>query len=256
MIDTLIQGAIATVIMNRPEKMNALDRDMWRALGDTFLGLSERDDIGCIVLRGVGMRAFAPGADISEFDTCRRNADEAKRYDVTMRRAFAAVRQCPQPVVALIFGPCVGGGLELACQCDLRISAESGRFGVPINRISVVMAHDEIAAIQRLVGPARMSEILLEGRVFGAREALAMGLVNRVMAESEAEAEAYACAQRITAGAPLVNRWHKRFVETIAQGGTVPPAESAEAYDFLDTQDYLEGVAAFKAKRKPVFTGQ
>jgi len=249
-------GAIATVALNRPERMNALNLPMWKGLAEAFLALADDSEIGAVVLRGAGTQAFAPGADIDEFDTLRANAAQAEAYDVVMRRALDAVRDCPKPVVALIFGPCVGGALELACCCDLRVSARSGRFGVPINRISVVMAYPELRAIHRLAGPAITAEILLEGRVFGADEALAKGLLTRVVEDGDAEAEAQATARRIAAGAPLANRWHKRFIARLDDPTPIGAAELDQCYDFLATADYREGLAAFREKRKPAFKGE
>ncbi|MBF0391974.1 MAG: enoyl-CoA hydratase/isomerase family protein [Alphaproteobacteria bacterium] len=245
-------GAIATVLLNRPDRMNALNLDMWRGLTRAFQALAADQSLRAVVLRGAGTQAFAPGADISEFDTDRATAAQAEAYDLVMREALAMVRDCPHPVVAMIHGACVGGGLELAAQADLRISGQSGRFGVPVGRISVVMAPPEIAGIQRLVGPARMAEILLEARVFDAAEALSIGLLHRVVADDQLEDEVGATLKRITANAPLVNRWHKAFVRAAAEGASV---DAGEAYRFLSTADYREGIAAFKEKRKPAFVG-
>lgn len=246
---------IATVVLNRPERMNALNLPMWQGLADVFEDLAEDTNIRAVVLRGAGGKAFAPGADIEEFDTLRATPEQAQDYDKVLRRALAAVRDCPQPVVALIHGACVGGGLELACCCDLRISGKSGRFGVPISKISVVMAYPEIAEIARVVGPATAKEILLEARVFGADEALEKGLITRVVEDDKAEGEAYASALRIAQGAPLVNRWHKRFVARLTDPSPITAEELAECYAFLETADYREGLAAFHARRKPAFTG-
>jgi enoyl-CoA hydratase len=251
------EGGIVTVSLNRPERMNALNKAVWQALGDVFLDLAKDESVRCVVLRGQGAKAFAPGADIEEFDTDRADAAQAEAYDLLMRRALAAVRECPHPTIALIFGPCVGGGLELACQCDLRIAGEGARFGVPINRIGVVMAYPEIEGILRLIGPARTAEILLEGRVLPAAEALRMGLLNRVTADVDLEGEVFATALRIANGAPLVNRWHKRFIRRLVEDQSpISREESAECYRFLETADYREGIAAFKAKRTPEFSGK
>ncbi|MCA1908602.1 MAG: enoyl-CoA hydratase/isomerase family protein [Magnetospirillum sp.] len=250
------EGAIATVTINRPDRMNALNLPVWRGLTAAFLELSADPDVRAIVLRGSGTKAFAPGADIEEFDTLRANARQAKDYDVIMRGALDAVKNCPQPVIAMIYGPCVGGGLELACCCDMRLAARSGKFGVPINKISVVMAYPEIAMIRQIAGPAVAAEILLEARVFDAEEALVKGLVNRVYDDEALEGEVMAAAKRMAQGAPLVNRWHKRFLKRLADATPISDAELDECYVFLDTADYREGQAAFKEKRKPVFTGK
>ena len=255
-IEVSRDGRVATVTINRPERMNALNLPAWQGLETAFSRLADDPGVGAVVLRGAGTKAFAPGADIEEFDTLRADPAQAMEYDRVMRGALAAVRDCPKPVVALIFVPCVGGGLELACCCDLRISARSGRFGVPINRISVAMAYPELAAIRRVAGPAVAAEILLEARVFDADEAFAKGLLTRVVADDEAEAEARAAAGRVAAGAPLVNAWHKRFLARLDDPSPVAAAELAECYDFLTTADYREGLAAFREKRKPAFKGE
>lgn len=249
-------GALATVTLNRPDKMNALNLECWRGLAEAFTELAADETVRCIVLRGAGTQAFAPGADIVEFDTRRATPEQAMAYDEAMRAGLRAVYDCPQPTIAMIYGPCVGGGLELAAQCDLRISGESGRFGIPISRISVVMAYPELACILRLVGPATMMEILLEAKVMDAAEAQARGLVNRVVADEALEGEVQATVKRILAGAPLVHRWHKRFVQRLSGAEAIDAAELRECYRFLETEDYREGLAAFKAKRKPEFKGR
>ncbi len=246
-------GLVATVTLNRPEKLNALDLPMWQGLAEAFEILSEDEALRCVVLEGAG-KAFAAGADIGEFDTVRATAQQAKDYDLVMRRALTAVRECPAPVVARIDGACVGGGLELACQADLRIATTRSRFGVPIARISVVMAYPEIEAIQRLIGAARAAELLLEGKIVDAAWALQAGLLNS-MVEPEALDETVAgVTERIGQGAPLVARWHKRFIRRLVTPHPVSESELDECYDFLATEDYEEGIGAFKAKRKPTFT--
>lgn len=249
-------GSIATVVLNRPDRMNALNLPVWRGLAAAFEELAADRSVAVIVLRGAGTKAFAPGADIEEFETLRADARQAKDYDVVMRKALDAVRDCPKPVVALIFGPCVGGGLELACCCDIRISAKSGKFGVPINKISVVMAYPELAAISRIAGVAVATEILLEARVFDAEEALHKRLLNRVVEDDKAEEEAYATAKRISHGAPMVNSWHKQFLRRLDDAAPITAAELDECYAFLETADYREGMAAFKEKRRPAFKGE
>ena len=249
-------GAIATVTINRPDRMNALNLPVWRGLAQAFGELAADGQVRAIILRGAGTKAFAPGADIEEFDTLRATAAQAKDYDVVMRGALDAVKACPQPVIAMIYGPCVGGGLELACCCDMRLAARSGKFGVPINKISVVMAYPEIAMISTIAGPAVAAEILLEARIFDAEEALQKGLLNRVYDDEALEGEVAAAAKRMAQGAPLVNRWHKRFLQRLGEPTPISAEELDECYHFLDTADYREGQAAFKEKRKPVFTGK
>ncbi len=163
----------------------------------------------------------------------------------------------PHPVVALIQGSCIGGGLEIAAACDLRISSRSARFGAPINRLGFSMAHCELKRLLALVGPAVLNEILLEGRLLGADEAYAKGLVTRVVADDAVETEALATAERIAAGSPLVARTHKQLIRRLS--GDAKPLnkrEIATSFGFLDSDDYREGLAAFRGKRKPVFSGR
>ena len=249
-------GPIATVVLNRPEKLNALTRPMWRRLGEVFTELSAREEIRCIVIRGAGTRAFAPGNDIGEFATERSNVEQARAYGEDMRRTIEAIDRCRHPVVAQIHGICVGGGLEIAGLADIRICGESSRFGVPINKLGLVMAYAEIASLVALAGEATALEILLEGRVFDAREAKEKGLVTRVVADDNVQAEALATAQRIADGAPLVARWHKKFARRLRDARPVTPEEYDEGFACFGTEDFRIGYQAFLAKRKPEFKGE
>jgi len=253
---TSIDGDIATVTLNRPERLNALNRGMWEALGDTLRQLSADETLRCIVLRGAGGKAFAAGADIAEFASERADARQAKGYGELIHATMQAVARCKHPTVALIEGACVGGGLEIAAMCDMRICGSSSRFGVPISKLGLTMGYGELTGLLTLVGRAVALEILLEGRVFGAEEAYRKGLVNRVVPDAEVEKESYALAQRIADGAPLVARWHKQFIERLTPGVAIPPAEWDEGFACFDTADYREGVRAFIAKTKPEFKGQ
>lgn len=249
-------GAIATVTLNNPARLNALSRPMWQALGDAMRSLSADDDLRCVVVRGAGEKAFAAGADIAEFATERADSREAKQYGELIHATMQAVARCRHPVIAMIQGACVGGGLEIAAMCDMRICGESSRFGVPIKNLGLTMGYGELQGVLALVGRAVTLEILLEGRVFGAAEALDKRLVNRVVADADVEEEAYATAARIAAGAPLVARWHKQFIERLTVTGKVSAAEWDEGYACFDTADYRAGVAAFLAKQKPRFEGR
>ena len=259
MTDSLIitrDRDIATVTLNKPDRMNALDRGMWERLRDAMRTLSSDDALRCVVLRGAGGKAFAAGADIAEFATERANARQAAGYGGLVHEAMQAVGDSRHPTVALIEGACIGGGLEIAAMCDMRICGESSRFGVPINRLGLTMGYGELSGLLSLVGRAVALEILLEGRVFGAEEALRKRLVNRVVPDADVEREAYATAERIAAGAPLVARWHKQYIDRLTVHADVPPEEWNAGFACFDTEDYREGVAAFLAKRKPAFKGR
>jgi enoyl-CoA hydratase len=248
-------GDIATVTLNNPAKMNALNLAMWRDLGAAMTALSQRDDVRCVVLRGAGEKAFAAGADVLEFAALRANAEQARCYAEVTHAAMAAVAACRHPTVAMIHGVCVGGGLEIASVCDIRICGEASRFGVPVNKLGLVMSYGELKGLVDLAGAATAREILFEGRVFGAREALDKRLVNRVVADAEVEAESYASARRIAAGAPLVARWHKQFIGRLADPRPWSEAELDESNHCFDTGDFQIGFAAFTGKTTPTFKG-
>jgi enoyl-CoA hydratase len=256
LVQVLRDGAIATVVLNRPNKLNALTKAMWQALGDTIAGLSADDSLRCIILRGAGEKAFSPGNDIGEFATERANKAQAIAYGHAMHTTAKALADCSHPLVAQIHGVCVGGGLEIAALCDLRVCGESSRFGAPIKNLGLTMAYPEMAPLVRLVGAAVALEILLEGRIFDAVEAKEKGLVSRVVADSEVENEARASAERIAEGAPLVARWHKKFARRLADPRPLTAAETDECFDCFDTEDFRIGYAAFLAKKKPVFVGR
>lgn len=249
-------GDIATVVLSNPERLNALSLPMWRRLRDIVSALHGDETVRCIVVRGAGGKAFAAGADIAEFAKERANSAQAKHYGQEVANSLRALAECRHPTVALIEGACVGGGLLVASQCDLRIANESARFGVPVKNLGLVEAYDELGAMMNVAVRPLALEILLEGRVFGAREAYEKGLVNRVVPDDKVAEEAYATARRIADGAPLAARWHKKFVRRLAEPRPLSQEEMDESYACFDTEDFREGVAAFLAKRKPKFTGR
>src|SRR5512135_2800993 len=249
-------GPIATLTLSSPGRMNALDRAMWSRLGAAIAELGTDNALRCIVLRGDGDKAFAAGADIAEFKNERANSAQAKAYSRGGIGWMHAVAECRHPTVALIQGACVGGGLLIASQCDLRICNESARFGVPVKNLGLTESYDELQAMMRVAGPATSLKLLLEGRIWGAREAYEKGLVSRVVADDKVVEEAYAAARRIAEGAPLVARWHKKFVRRLLDPRPLTDAERDEGYACFDTEDFREGIAAFLAKRKPRFEGR
>ncbi len=246
---------VATVTLFNPDKLNALNAAMWQGLRETMTELGGDDSLRCIILRGEG-KVFAAGGDIEEFRTARADVERALAYHEAVGEALAAIENCPLPTLAAIMGPCVGGGLEIACACDLRIAGESAKFGAPIMKLGFSMYPGELAGVLKLAGPALAKEILLEGRLLGAAEAYAKGLLTRVVKDEEVMAEARATAARIAAGAPLVARWHKQWITRLLDGQPLSEAEKRASFAFLDTTDYAEGLAAFLEKRPPKFTGR
>lgn len=248
--------SIATVTLNKPDKLNALDLEMWRALALAFEELSADDGLRCVVLRGAGERAFAAGADIAEFTEFRSTAAQASAFADITHAAMMAIASCRHPVIAMIHGACVGGGLEIASVCDMRICGASSRFGIPVKRLGLVVSYSELEPLVALVGSAAALEILLEGRVFDADEALTKRLVNRVVADQDLAKEVDATAQRIADGAPLVARWHKKFVRRLSDPTPLSAKERDECHACFETEDFRIGYQAFLDKGRAVFKGR
>lgn len=249
-------GVLAVVTLNNPAKRNALTKAAWAALGRVITELSADADLRCVVIRGAGHKAFAAGADIAEFPAVRANADQARTYGAVVSEAIRALLDCPHPIVAMIRGACTGGGLEIACACDIRISGASGRFGVPISRLGHGLAYPELKVVEDVAGSAAVLELLLEGRIMDAAEAATRGLINRVVPDDEAEEEALATARRIAEGAPLAARANKKFVRRLMDPAPLTQAEEDENFLLCDSKDYAEGLRAFLAKEKPGFKGR
>jgi enoyl-CoA hydratase len=235
-------GEIAKVTLNQPAKLNAVNNRMWTRLREIFTDLDGEEDLRCIVLAGAGERAFSVGADISEFEENRSTIEKARQYHDRTHAAMQAILCCRHPVIAQIRGLCVGGALELTTTCDLRICGESARFGIPVKRLGLVVSYAELKPLVDLIGPANALEILLEGRIHGAADALRMGLVNRVVADAEVE--------------PLAARWHKKFTRRIVQPEPLSDDEMAESFHCFETEDFRAGYRAFLAKTMPEFRGR
>ncbi|AZS80504.1 enoyl-CoA hydratase/isomerase family protein [Achromobacter spanius] len=249
------EGALAWVTLSHPGRLNAITVGMWGELRDVFTRVSADDALGCVIVRGEGGN-FAAGADIREFPAQRADMAGVQRYhrDI-LAPALQAVASCPHPVVAQIEGVCVGGGLEIASQCDLRIAGASARFGVPINRLGFPMAPDEMRGLLALVGRAATLAILLEGRVFGADEAHGLGLLTRIVPDDQVADAARRSAERICQGAPLAARINKRLSARLAQGGALTEDEYQDYFSYAESRDHQEGVRAFLAGVDPSFSG-
>ncbi len=254
-----IDGAIATLTFNRPERRNAITFDMWHQLQRAFVDLQANPQVRAIVLRGAGQEAFAAGADISEFATHRNNAAKAALYNAAFDAAMDQAEAVGKPTLCLIMGACVGGGCELSTACDIRIAADNARFGVPIARLGLPVGYHEMRRLVRLIGHAKTMELLLTADIISAQEALTIGLVNHVVPLAEVEAFTYAMARKITDLAPVVHRVHKAIVQTVQDNpGLVglTPAQQALALSPFDTDDFQEGWRAFLDKRPPQFQGR
>ncbi|MGE0160438.1 MAG: enoyl-CoA hydratase/isomerase family protein [Gemmatimonadales bacterium] len=210
---------LATVHLEDGDRHDALDVAAWRALAEAFDRVSARSDVACVILRGMGVGAFSPGVDASSPGARRHSTEDARADADAMAHAFRRVRACPHPTVAIIEGLCLGGGLEIAACCDLRVCGESSRFGAPIAWAS---PSDEPGPLAQLLGASPILDVMSSGELIDAGRARVVGLVNRVHPDRAVVEQGYGLAARIAAGAPLVNRWHKKVVQRLFERAPVP----------------------------------
>ena len=199
-----INNHLSEVIINRPEKLNAMTKPMWIKLGKIFKKISKEKNLRCVIIRGEGGKSFSPGNDIGEFKKERSSSKLAKSYGKFLHGTLGAIFNCPIPTIAMIEGICVGGGLEIAACCDIRICGKSSRFGIPIKRLGLTMAAKELEVLLNATTYSTAMEILFEGRIFSADEALEKRLINRVVNDDDVKKETYKSAELICEGAPKV----------------------------------------------------
>jgi enoyl-CoA hydratase len=246
---------VLRVELLNPGKQNAISVAMWRELHALFASLQAEAPAQApraVLLTGAGGH-FAAGADIEEFPQFRFAEDTLRDYhEDVIAPALQALLDCDIPIVARIEGSCVGGGLEIAACCDLRIAASSARFGAPIARLGFPMAPGELLALSRVVPAATLRELLLEARLLDAPAALARGLVHRVVEPAQLDAETEATLQRICSLSPHAARLNKQTLRQIARGGPTPE-ERRHHFAYAGHPEHREGIAAFLAKRTPTF---
>ncbi len=256
-LDHHVQGHVGYVTFNNPVKFNAVNYDMWCALPVAMQAMTENPKVRLIVLQGAGDKAFVSGADISQFNA-HRNGDASTHYNEATQAGYASVLDCPKPTLAKIRGICMGGGLGLALNCDIRMAAADGKFRMPAGRLGLGYAFDGVKRFTEVIGVANTADLFFSARIFDAEEALRIGLLKQVIPVDEFDIVVNAYAQMVCENAPLTLAAAKRALLELR----INPHERdlAAVKTMVDTcftsEDYKEGRKAFAEKRSPEFHGR
>ena len=253
-----VHDNVGTITFNQPEKRNAMSVEMWDGLTEILSAWEEESEVRVVVLTGAGDKAFVSGADISQFEKSRSNADAQRQYDKLTSAGRAKLANYPKPVIARIQGFCLGGGLGIAMAADLRICSENSTFGIPAAKLGIAYGWDMVRRLISLIGHAHARMILFTGERIGAREAERIGLVNQVVPDAELDATVDRIARTMAGNAPL-SIGGMKFV--LSQALRDPADRDMEGVSravatCFDSADYTEGRTAFMEKRKPRFQGK
>ncbi len=253
-----IEDSVLIITIDNQRRRNAMTVAMWDRLRAIVTKQAQIEGVGCIVIEGAGPDAFCAGADIDEFENERSNRVEVTRFhEDHIGPTLQAIIECGIPTIAKIQGKCFGGGLEIAACCDIRIGTDSTQLGAPVTHLGFPLAFGETEIIVRIFGFPVAAELLLEGRILTAEDALARGVITRLVPAENLDEEVRTTAARITAGSPYATRRMKeQFTRLLSDSSPVSKAERNSFYDFAETYDYNEGYRAFLGKRKPKFLGR
>jgi enoyl-CoA hydratase/carnithine racemase len=248
------QGAVATVVLNKPQSHNAISIDMYRDLPGIVAELDADPSVKVIVLRGAGQKSFASGADISEFEQERSDATKARNYNQHVAAAEQAIEGLSKPTIAMIHGYCIGGGAGLAMACDLRFADDRAKFAVTPAKLGLVYSLESSKRLVDLAGPSRAKWILMSGQQIQAERALQLGLLDELYPQAELEAKTYEFAELITTRAQFSVRAAKTMVGKVLAGQVRDDDATLDLRNSsFDTEDFAEGVRSFLEKRPPRF---
>jgi len=252
------RGAVGWIVFNQPAKRNAINGAMWRGIPQAMARYDADPEVRCVAFRGAGTKAFASGADISEFEEIRAQKSSVADYDGLLDQVLHSIQDSRKPSLAMIHGFCMGGGLEIALACDLRYCGESAQFGIPAAKLGLAYNVEGHKRLLETVGQARAREIMFLGRRYNAEEGLAMGLVNQVFHDAELESEAARIIDQLCENAPLSIANSKTIIEEYVKASGAPDEANMKAAieRCAKSGDYQEGRRAFMEKRKPAFKGK
>jgi enoyl-CoA hydratase/carnithine racemase len=253
-----VDNGVGWMIFNNPARHNALSLEMWQGIGDILEHYADNDEVRVVVMRGAGGKAFVSGADISEFDDKRANAEQEAEYGAIAGRATRWLNKLQKPLIALIEGYCIGGGLATALAADIRMATPDSKFGIPAAKLGLGYGYDGLAKLARVVGPSRARDIMFSARFMEADEALGMGLINFIESRDDIESACIAYAERIAGNAPLTVMASKAALGAWERGGRQAEVEAVgvQIDACFNSEDYKEGRRAFGEKRPPQFQGR
>lgn len=253
-----VDDGVGWMVFNNPERLNAVNFAMKRHIPGIIQAFEQDEEVRVVVMMGAGERAFVSGADVTEFGEVRSTPDAIRVYDEVTNRMWDSLRNVEKPLIAMIRGFALGGGLETALRADLRIAAEGAEFGIPAVKLGIGFSFENTEELLYAIGPTRTADLLLSGRRFSAYEALEAGLLNRVVSPEELERTVREIAQQIAANAPLAVRTIKANMRTarLPEGKRDMAALAALAAECYASEDYAEGRRAFAEKRTPRFLGR
>jgi enoyl-CoA hydratase/carnithine racemase len=248
---------VGIITFNNPEKRNAMSLDMWEGLGQALVELRDDSDVRVVILVGAGDKAFVSGADISQFEQSRHNAEASAAYASRSEAQRALLAGYPKPTIACIRGFCLGGGMQVAMLADIRIASETSQFGIPAAKLGIAYGYDGLAHLVSLVGPSWARLLMYTGMRIDAAEALRIGLVERVLADGELWDATLQIARTIQANAPLAIRAAKITIAQVLKDESRRDMEAVRQIGIacMDSDDFREGRTAFMEKRKAEFKG-